>query len=154
MNRRKEIELDDAERTAYLAAAHTIILTSVGSDGFPHVVPMWFTVDDDGCFYMTTFRRAQKTLNLRRNPKATLLVESGVEYQDLKGVMTRGTAEVIDDDPTLCTRVLSRIYAKHNGSITPEVEEVLQAQAAKRSVLKITPTRTSSWDHRKLGGRY
>jgi len=153
VSRRTEIALDDAEQRAFLREALTIILVSNGRDGYPHAVPMWFTVDDDGCVFMTTYGRAQKTVNLRRDPRATLLVESGVDYQRLKGVMIRGTAQVLED-PELCTRVLGRIHTKHMGTLTPEVEQVLRGQAAKRVVLKITPGRVSSWDHQKLGGRY
>lgn len=153
MNRRKSIELTEAERTEYLAKALTIILVSVGRDGYPHAVPMWFTIDDDGCCYMTTYGRAQKTVNVRRNPKVALLVESGETYDQLEGVLIRGTAEVIED-LDLCVRVLTRIQTKHLGPLGPEVGEILRKQAAKRVVLKITPERFASWDHRKLGGVY
>jgi general stress protein 26 len=114
---------------------------------------MWFVLDDDGCIYMTTFGKSQKAVNLRRDPRVTLLVESGVEYHLLKGVMIRGTAEVIDD-PERAVKVLAKIHAKHFGTLTPEVEQVLRGQAAKRAVLKITPERVASWDHQKLGGLY
>lgn len=153
MNRRAAIALTDDERRTYLAEALTIILISVGNDGYPHAVPMWFTIGDDGCFYMTTYGRSQKTLNLRRNPKAALLVESGTSYDQLKGVLVRGTAAVLDDQ-ALCVDVLTRIHAKHMGGLHGDVGDVMRAQARKRVVLKITPDRYASWDHRKLGGVY
>jgi PPOX class probable F420-dependent enzyme len=154
VHRRTEIGLTEEERRAYLAEAMTVILVSVGRDGYPHAVPMWFTIgEDDGCIYMTTYGRSQKAVNLRRNPKAGLLVESGLRYDELKGVLVRGTAEVLDDHD-LCLRVLERIHAKHLGTVAPELREVLRAQARKRVVLRITPERFASWDHRKLGGAY
>jgi hypothetical protein len=82
-----------------------------------------------------------------------LLVESGVRYDQLKGVLVRGHAEVIED-LDLCVRVLSRVHAKHVGELSGDVGELMRAQARKRVVLKITPERISSWDHRKLGGVY
>ncbi len=153
MNRRAAIAIDDAERRRYLADAKTMILVSIGSDGYPHAVPMWFVVDDDGIVWMTTYGRSQKALNLQRNPKVALLVESGVSYDELKGVLVRGTAEVIAD-VELCVRVLARVHAKHVGGLAENVEDVMRAQAQKRVVLKITPERVASWDHRKLGGVY
>jgi PPOX class probable F420-dependent enzyme len=153
VNRRKQIELDPQERSAYLREQLTMILVSNGRDGYPHAIAMWFVLDDDGCIYMTTFGKSQKAVNLRRDPRVTLLVESGVEYHLLKGVMIRGTAEVIDD-PERAVKVLAKIHAKHFGTLTPEVEQVLRGQAAKRAVLKITPERVASWDHQKLGGLY
>lgn len=152
MNRRAEIAIDDDERRRYVAAATTIILVSIGRDGYPHAVPMWFVVDDDGTVYMTTYARSQKAVNLRRNPRVALLVESGERYDELKGVLIRGTAEVIDD-LDLCVGVLSRVHAKHVGGVEG-VEDVMRAQARKRVVLKVTPDHVSSWDHRKLGGTY
>ncbi len=153
MNRRDAIAIDDAERRRYVDAALTMILISIGADGYPHAVPMWFTVDDDGCVYMTTYGRSQKAVNLRRNPRTALLVESGVRYDELKGVLIRGTAEVLED-LDLCVRVLTRIHTKHVGGLAEGVEELMRAQARKRVVLKITPERVASWDHAKLGGVY
>lgn len=153
MSRRNAIALTDAESSAYLAEAGNIILVSIGRDGYPHAVPMWFTIEDDGCYYMTTYGRSQKAVNLRRDPKTALLVESGESYDELKGVLIRGTAEVLDD-LELCVRILSKIHARKFGALTGEVGELMRAQARKRVVLKITPERLASWDHRKLGGTY
>jgi PPOX class probable F420-dependent enzyme len=153
VNRRRSIALSDEERRAFIAGATTVILVSIGRDGCPHAVPMWFIAAADGCFYMTTYARSQKAVNLRRNPKVALLVESGVRYEELKGVLIRGTAEVLDDIE-LCVRVLSQIHTKHAGGLAGDLGEVMRAQARKRVVLKITPERVASWDHRKLAGTY
>jgi PPOX class probable F420-dependent enzyme len=153
MNKRDAIQLTSEERTAYIAAAPTIILVTIGGDGYPHAVPMWFVVDDDGAVFMTTYGRSQKVVNVRRNPRVALLVESGTRYDELKGVLLRGDAEVLED-PELCVRTLIRIQTKHMGELASGVEEVMRAQARKRVVLKITPRRIASWDHRKLGGVY
>lgn len=153
MKKRDQISLTDEERRAYLRSAMTIILVTVGRDGYPHAVPMWFVVDDDGTIFMTTYGASQKVLNARRNPRVALLVESGVQYDELKGVLLRGDAEVVDD-PALCLSILMRIHAKHAGGLAPGVEDVMKAQARKRIVLKIAPQRIASWDHRKLAGAY
>lgn len=153
MKKRDAIQLTDAERRTYLQAALTIILVTVGSDGYPHAVPMWFVIDDDGTVYMTTYGPSQKVLNVRRNPRVALLVESGVRYEELKGVLLRGDAEVVED-ATLCVEILTKIHAKHAGGLASGVEDVMKAQARKRIVLKIAPKRIASWDHRKLAGAY
>jgi len=153
VSRRAEIAVDDAEQRRYLAEAMTIILVSNGRDGYPHAVPMWFTVDDDDCIYMTTYGRSQKAVNLRRDPKVALLVESGLRYDQLKGVLIRGHADVLED-LELAVRTLIRIQTKHMGALDEGVEDVMRRQARKRVVLKITPERIASWDHAKLGGKY
>jgi len=153
MNRRATIELTAEERQAYVPSAPTIHLCTNGKDGYPHVVPMWFAADGDRTVWMTTYRKSQKVLNIRRNPKVTLLVESGVTYDTLKGVMIRGHAEIIDDSDAV-VQVLKRVHAKSTGSFPEGIDEALRAQAVKRVVIKVNAVRVSSWDHRKLGGTY
>jgi len=153
MHKRNAIALDDDERRRYLAETPTIILVTIGHDGYPHAVPMWFVVDDDGTVLMTTYGRSQKVVNARRNSRVALLVESGVRYDELKGVLLRGDVEVVEDED-LCVSVLTRIHAKHSGDLTADVGDIMRAQARKRVVLRIRPTRTASWDHRRLAGAY
>jgi PPOX class probable F420-dependent enzyme len=153
MHKRNAIELTDEERIRYLTDASTIILVTHGRDGYPHAVPMWFLMGPDGSVLMTTYGRSQKVVNVRRNSKVALLVESGTRYDELKGVLLRGDAEVVENE-ALCVDVLTKIHAKHSGGLASGVEEVMKAQARKRVVIKITPARVVSWDHRKLGGAY
>ena len=47
-SRRNNIELSDAEIRAFLASRKTLIIVSNGKDGYPHPMPMWFYVDDEG----------------------------------------------------------------------------------------------------------
>jgi nitroimidazol reductase NimA-like FMN-containing flavoprotein (pyridoxamine 5'-phosphate oxidase superfamily) len=150
MDLRRQIRMTPDEQEAFLDSARTIVLCSLDREGFPHAVAMWFC-RIDGLVHMTTYRKSQKAVNLRRDARATLLVESGARYDELRGLMIRCRAEVLDD-PELCLEVLSRIHAKHGGSTGPETLEALRAQAAKRSVLRFHPLRVSSWDHSKLGG--
>jgi len=153
MNRRNQIALSDEERRAYVAAAPTIILCTHGPRGYPHAVAMWFVADPDETVWMTTYRKSQKVLNLRRDPKVALHVESGTAYDRLKGVLIRGDAELIEDEEA-CVRTLKRIHEKMNGALVEGVEDAMRAQARKRVVIKVTPRRASSWDHSKLGGVY
>jgi PPOX class probable F420-dependent enzyme len=140
------------EQREFIEDARTIVLSTIDHRGYPHSVAMWYVVDD-GRFLMTTYRKSQKTVNVRRNPKVSLLVESGVTYETLKGVLIRGPAEVIDDEDT-CVSVLTRVHRKMHGAFPEGVEEALRLQARKRIVIKVTPERVSSWDHSKLGGTY
>lgn len=153
MNRRTQIALPPEELRAYVSAAPTIILCTNGPHGYPHAVAMWFTVDDDSTVWMTTYRKSQKAVNIRRSPKVALHIESGVTYETLKGVLIRGDAQLIED-PELVLRIFRRIHEKMSGSFPEGFEEVLRHQAQKRVAIRITPTRVSSWDHAKLGGAY
>jgi nitroimidazol reductase NimA-like FMN-containing flavoprotein (pyridoxamine 5'-phosphate oxidase superfamily) len=155
-SKRNSIELTDAEIRAFLEGQKTLIITSNGKDGYPHPMPMWFYVDAAGCVYCTTFGKSQKILNLRRDPRASLLVESGVEYAQLKGVVIYARAEIIEDlDTAIDTLVQintrgTTVDASQRAALTAAVAKT----AAKRAVIKFHPQRYVSWDHSKLGGRY
>jgi len=154
MKRRKQIELTEDERRDYLEKAHTIILTTIDHRGYPHSVAMWFAVDPDGSVVMTTFQKSQKVLNVQRNPKVALLVESGRSYENLKGLLIRGIA-TIEPGTDAVLDLLERVNVKYHGlKPDPALREGLRAQASKRCILRITPERVASWDHQKLGGGY
>ena len=97
MSRRDQIRMTDAEVDAYLAESPTMILNSIGRDGVPHPMPMWFAREDDGSVVMTTFTKSQKIHNLRRDPRVSLLVEGGTVYAQLSGVVIYGTAELLPE---------------------------------------------------------
>jgi PPOX class probable F420-dependent enzyme len=154
MNRRRQIELTPAEQKEYLETEHTIILTSLDRQGYPHPVAMWYVLAPDGDVLMTTFAKSQKTLNLRRDPRCALLIETGRTYPELKGLLIRGRAS-IDPDTEHVLDVLETVHGKYNTPGPSEgLRDVLRHQASKRVVLRIKPERVSSWDHKKLGGAY
>lgn len=155
MNRRKQIEMSPEECERFLDATKTISVASLDRDGWPHVVAMWFCLID-GRVHMTTFRKSQKAVNLRRDPRVTFLAESGATYGELRGVMVRGEASLVDD-VDFCVEVLRRVQRRgYFGDVgeRPELDDALRAQAKKRVVIRIEPRRVSSWDHSKLGGTY
>ncbi len=156
MNRRSQIALTPDEAHHYLADAHTIILGTNDKHGYPHLVAMWYAVEPDGTVVMTTFGKSQKVLNLRRDPRCTLLVETGRTYDQLQGLMLRCHATIDPDtEHVLDTLVLvNRKYGMAGAGDPASLREAMTHQARKRVVLRITPEKTASWDHRKLGGAY
>lgn len=156
MNRRKQIEMDDAEIDSFLDQEKVAIVSSFGPRGWPHSMPLWYVVRD-GQVWSWTFTKSQKVVNLERDPRATVLVEAGDDvYSELRGVQFE-TEVVIHRDPELVTgyaEELATRYAPGGEAPSPEAVEAFRQQAPKRSVLQFVPVRTMSWDHRKLGGVY
>lgn len=155
-SRREVIQLSDSEIQEYLVEQKTLIIISNGKDGYPHPMPMWFYADENGCFYCSTFRKSQKVLNFARDPKASLLVESGLDYEDLKSVLVYANTEIIDDYDAVCD-ALVKINTKGMDVSDEQVQALLKGvskTAEKRVVLKFTPERYVTWDHGKLGGKY
>jgi general stress protein 26 len=86
VSRRDQIRMTDDERQNFLADAQTIIICSTDPKGYPHPMPMWFGMEDDGTVVMTTFTKSQKIKNIERDPKVSLLAEAGTVYSELRGV--------------------------------------------------------------------
>src|SRR5215813_13366331 len=95
MNRRRQIQLTPKEREAFFREHRKAALATMDQNGFPHLVAMNF-VAKDGAFLMTSYAKAQKVVNIRRNPKVGLMVEAGNGYAELRGVMVRGHCEIIE----------------------------------------------------------
>jgi PPOX class probable F420-dependent enzyme len=151
MSPRRDTRLTPDEQAALLRDARKAALATVDQDGFPHVVAMGFLAKD-GAIYMTSYGKAQKVVNARRNPKVTVMIETGERYAEFRGVMIRGRCEVIED-PAQVEMVIREAAEKRDGA-DPRPEPGALARASKRVVLRVTPEKVASWDHRKLGGAY
>ena len=157
MPRRDQIRMTDAEIRNFLRTHKTIILNSIGPDGVPHPMPMWFVADDDLVVSMATFRGTQKIVNLQRDPRGSLLVESGREYSELKGVVIYGTAELSEDtDAIIATLVAAsqKETTETDAEVSTAMKEGMRKSASKRILIRVKPDRVVSWDHSKLGGTY
>jgi PPOX class probable F420-dependent enzyme len=150
MNKQRQIQLTPAEQAAFLREGHKAALATLDKDGFPHVVAMGFLAKDDA-IYMTSYAKAQKVVNIKRNPKVGLMIETGKNYGDFRGLMIRGHCDIIEDS-ALVAGVIQELQAKQSGKTETPREAV--ASAPKRVILKITPEKVASWDHTKLGGKY
>lgn len=150
MNRRHQIQLSPDEQAAFFREHKKAALATIDKDGFPHVVAMNYFAKD-GAFFMTSYGKAQKVINVRRNPKVALMVETGDSYAELRGVMVRGRCEILEGTDAVKGAFEARAEAQSNPSA---VQPGAVASAPKRVVLKIVPEKTISWDHRKLGGKY
>jgi PPOX class probable F420-dependent enzyme len=155
--RRDQIRMTDAEIRDFLRTRKTIILSSIGPDGVPHPMPMWFAADDDLSVSMATFRGTQKIVNLRRDPRVSLLVEAGREYSELRGVVIYGTAELSEDtDAIIATLVAAsqKETTETDAGARTALNEVVKKSASKRILIRVKPDRIVSWDHSKLAGTY
>jgi PPOX class probable F420-dependent enzyme len=157
MSRRDQILMSDEEIREFLSDNKTIIINSIGPDGVPHPMPMWFSFDDALVVSMTTFRKSQKILNLQRDPRVSLLVESGLEYQELKGVVIYGRAELSEDLDEIIAALLAAAGQEaptDDADAQKAMREVMHKTASKRTLIRIKPERVVSWNHTKLGGVY
>ena len=151
--------MGDAEVVAFLAEQRTVVCATNGRDGWPHLMPLWYIVRDDGArgprLWSWTYAASQKARNLERDPRATLQVETGEQYQELRGVMFKADV-VVHRDPEAVAATGIEIFTRYAGGIElgEEVRAMVLKQAPKRVALEFVERERATWDHRKLGGVY
>lgn len=146
-NVRDKIRLTDSEIDDFLESSRTAIVGTINHDGYPHLVPMWYSMLD-GFVHMHTYKSSQKVKNIERDARGSLLVEDGTEYDKLRGVFIRGRYEIIDDQD-LCYRIAVASAKKYQGLDEDTAGAALRYYIRKRVALVFHPEKTSSWDHRK-----
>ncbi|HEX3214034.1 MAG TPA: PPOX class F420-dependent oxidoreductase [Actinomycetota bacterium] len=149
MDRRRQIRMSEAELAAFLDDQRTVTCATIGPEGRPHLVALWY-VPTGARLDCWTYAASQKARNLERDPRATLLTEAGDTYQELRGVSLECDAELVRD-PDQVLDIGVALATRYSGaSPTPDLRAALAPQAAKRVGVRFRPTRISSWDHRKL----
>jgi PPOX class probable F420-dependent enzyme len=153
MSRRDQIKMTDEEVDAFLEAGRDLQVASINPDGTPHLVTMWYALVD-GAVAFWTYGKSQKIVNLRRDPRLTVLVATGDKYEELKGVSIGGRAELVDARDEVI-RYGEAVYERYWGPIDNDaVREGVRAMGAKRVVVVVKPEKVVTWDHSKLGGAY
>ena len=155
MSRRDQITLDREELLALFESERIVVVSSLGPRGWPHSMPLWY-VPRDGEIWIWTYAKSQKVRNLERDPRATLLFETGHEYGELRGAMIEVEARMHRDPATVVgfAEQLTIRYGEGISSVEGDAKAALEAQAPKRVAIQFQALRTASWDHSKLGGTY
>jgi PPOX class probable F420-dependent enzyme len=150
VNRREQIRMDDAELGAFLHEQRTLVCATIAVDGTPHVIALWYLVRD-GDVWVWTYAASQKVRNLERDPRATLMVEAGEVYEELRGAMLRVDAE-IEREPDLVTELGLALYERYSddGELSDDARATITHQSPKRVAIRFRERSRTSWDHRKL----
>jgi PPOX class probable F420-dependent enzyme len=148
-NQRAQIVMSQDEIDDFVASSRAGTLATVGADGQPHLIAMWYGVVD-GEIWFETKAKSQKAVNLRRDPRITFLLEDGDTYDTLRGVSFEGTAEIVDD-PEAIFRLGVSVWERYTGPYTDDMKPAVEMMMNKRIAIRLVVKRTRSWDHRRLG---
>ncbi len=148
-NQRSQIVMSDDEITDFVTRSRTGTLATIGPDGQPHLVAMWYGIVG-GDIWLETKIKSQKAVNLLRDPRFTFMIEDGDTYDTLRGVSFEGTVEIVDD-PDVIFEVGVSVWERYTGPYTEEMKPAVDMMMNKRVAVRLNSTRTRSWDHRKLG---
>ena len=145
--------MSDEEVLAFLDEERTVICATVGPRGWPHLMPLWYVVRD-GRLWAWTFAKSQKTKNLERDPRATLQVEAGETYDQLRGVMIEAET-VVHRDVEVVEALGQEIFRRYtpgvgDGPLPDQLRAMVAKQAPKRIAMEFVEQRRATWDHRKL----
>ena len=148
MKQRDRVAMTPDEVAALLAGSRKLQLATINADGTPHLVTMFYVMLG-GRIAFWTYRASQKARNLARDPRLTCLVETGEDYFELRGVQVVGVAQLVED-PAGILEIGRAVAADLAGVPGDALDDYVAHAARKRVGFIVEPTRTISWDHRKL----
>ncbi|MEM9201253.1 MAG: PPOX class F420-dependent oxidoreductase [Actinomycetota bacterium] len=148
-NQRAAIQMSEAEVAAFIDQSRTATMATIGPDGSPHLIAMWYAVVD-GQIWFETKAKSQKVVNLRRDNRLTVMIEDGLTYDALRGVALEGVGEIVEDPAALWAVGVS-VWERYNGPYTDDVQPLVEVMLHKRVAVRLDVRRCRSWDHTKLG---
>ena len=147
--KRAQIAMAPAEVAAFLEDERVVTCATLGRDGWPHLMPLWYVLRDDE-LWAWTYAKSQKVRNLERDPRCTLQVEAGDSYDQLRGVMLKAEV-VLHRDLETVTALGEEIAVRYGGAaLNDDARAYVARQAAKRVGLQFQVRDSATWDHRKL----
>lgn len=152
LSRRDQIRMEPHEVAAFVAEQRVVVVATNGPRGWPHLMPLWYVARGE-TLWVWTYAKSQKVRNLERDDRATLQLEDGESYDQLRGVMIEANA-VIHRDLDTVTEFGLELFERYGGVGSSQATDAVRASAAKRVALEFESRRLVSWDHRKLGGVY
>jgi len=148
-NQRAQIQMADDEIATFIERSRTATMATIGPNGMPHLVAMWYAVID-GQIWFETKARSQKAQNLRRDNRLVCMIEDGVTYDALRGVSLEGRG-VIVEDPEEIWKVGVSVFERYTGPYGEDMKPFVEVMLNKRVAVRLDVERVRSWDHHKLG---
>ena len=140
--------MTDAEVDRFLLEPHHLQVATIGADGRPHLVAMWYGFLE-GRLALWTYGKSQKVVNLRRDPRITCLAEAGSAYDELRGVELLGRATIVEDPASVLAAGRS-VFDRYMGPFSEADRPRLERMSAKRVAVVVEVERVVSWDHAKM----
>jgi PPOX class probable F420-dependent enzyme len=148
----RRIMMTPEERDAFLTGQRTCRVATVAADGRPHATPLWFAWDGS-CLWLYSITRSRRWAELEADPRIAVVVDSGEEYGELRGVEITGSVERVGEAPRTGEPVaeldaVEKLFAVKYGFGEQMFHD------GRHAWLRIAPATLTSWDFRKLGGRF
>ena len=113
-------------------------LGTINKDGTPHVVPIWYTVDEEDNIIFNTGDKSVKAKNIRRDNRVRLCIDDQTPLFSF--VTIDGVAELISSEPSELYKWAKIIAARYMGNDMSEVYGKRNS-AEGELLIKIKPVR-------------
>jgi nitroimidazol reductase NimA-like FMN-containing flavoprotein (pyridoxamine 5'-phosphate oxidase superfamily) len=148
---RQYVAMSRDEVWQFLRSQRRVYLGFSMDDGYPHVTPIWFVIEDE-----TVYMRAQDykvKVGLAAKGKACVVIDDGDKYRELRGVVMWGRSRLVDDERTI-ERITELFDAKYSDRQwkAEEMPEgwVRERIGERRAYIEFVPEKVDSWDNRKV----
>ncbi len=139
---RELLRLTPDELDELLTVTRTLRAGTVSSDGWPHVVPLWY-VWADGMVWINSLRRSRRARDVQAGSPVALCVDDGFEYAELRGATLYGRFVVVPPEDADLPAIRRAFGEKYFGGIDiPMVKS--------HEWFRMRPERIVSWDFKKI----
>lgn len=141
------ISMSSDELDEFLATERTCRVATVGAGGQPHVTPLWF-VWDRPALWLYSLVRSQRFTDLQHNARIAVVVDTGTDYSELRGVEIQGTSRVVGEVPRTGEHLAEleeperRFADKYSGGT--------MFHDSRHAWIRVEPLKIASWDFRKI----
>lgn len=146
--RGRRIAMTSEELDAFLTEEHTCRVATVGADGRPHNAPLWFAWDGDA-LWLNSIVKSQRWTDVLRDPRASVVIDAGIKYGELRGVELLGRLEPVGDAPRSTTPDPALADAERRYAVKYAGGPNFQPDG-RHAWLRLRPEKIVSWDFRKL----
>jgi Pyridoxamine 5'-phosphate oxidase len=139
--------MTSAELDAFLAEQRSCRVATIGPDG-PHVTPLWF-VWDGSLLWLYSIVRSQRWVDVLRDPRVAVVVDTGHHYFELRGAEIRGTVAPVGEVPRT-GEPDERLAGVEEIFVAKYLDGGKMEYDSRHAWLRLTPEKISSWDFRKI----
>jgi len=121
------------------------VLTTIEPDGAVHAIPLWYASDGEAIVFATG-SGSRKVRNLRRDPRATLVLHDSRPGFEVCGASIRGHVELVERDAA--TRLVELVHRRY---VAPAGDRLSAAGAFLASddiAIRLLPGSAVIWDER------
>ena len=109
----------------------------------PHVVPVWFMYKKNSIFIGTN-TKTRKAQNVAINNKVSFCVDRGIRAPDIRGVMGKGNAKLIQEKQEV-KELAEEILLRYFSSLENESAQELLNDT--NCIIKIIPNQMRHWSY-------